>query len=485
MDEWSLDASGLKRYPHFDSWLSAKDAIALATDPHRVVTHPFYPFIKYVQHWNRYADKGKKGKAKDRPIRYASRGDAYIFAYYRDLLSKRYELALTTQQLSNSVLAYRKIPTEEGQGGKCNIHFARDAVSKIQELGNCAVVALDISGFFEHLDHKSLLKLWCKMLGKSRLPDDHHQVFKAITQYSIVNKQELYERLGYFGPKRRTKSGKIIKGYLKPFSSMPIQLCTGKEFRTKIAGGDGKPSAVKKNHKPYGIPQGAPISDLLANLYLLDFDILIAGWVKELGGYYFRYSDDILIVIPGGPAEGLKIMSNVRDAIGKFGSKLLIKEEKSSVFAFKKGLEGQEFELVHGIQGRNGLEYLGFRYNGQHVYIRDSTLSNLYRKITRAARYSANSLARRYPNKDTLQIQSAFDYDRLIERFGRVRDFGELSSEYRTWTFWTYARRSAKIFGPKGTPILNQLKNYRANIRRKADQEIERAVMLRDAPKSA
>ncbi|MDI1344648.1 MAG: hypothetical protein PSV22_11175 [Pseudolabrys sp.] len=174
-----------------------------------------------------------------------------------------------------------------------------------------------------------------------------------------------------------------------------------------------------------------------------------------------------------------------RPILGKFGSKLLIKEEKSSVFAFKKGLEGQDFELVHGIQGRNGLEYLGFRYNGQHVYIRDSTLSNLYRKITRAARYSANSLARRYPNKDTLQIQSAFDYDRLIERFGRVIDFGELSSEYRTWTFWTYARRSAKIFGPKGTPILNQLKNYRANIRRKADREIERAVMLRDAPKSA
>lgn len=155
MGTWSLADGRLKRYPHFDSWLSAKEAVALATDSKRVATHPFYPFMRYVQRWTRFAEKGKKGKSKERPIRFAARGDAYIFAYYRDVLSKYYEAELKAKKLDNSVLAYRKIPVEDGKGGKCNIHFARDAFLKIQELGDCAVVALDISSFFEHLESVS------------------------------------------------------------------------------------------------------------------------------------------------------------------------------------------------------------------------------------------------------------------------------------------------------------------------------------------
>lgn len=252
-------------------------------------------------------------------------------------------------------------------------------------------------------------------------------------------------------------------------------------FAKKIAGGDGRRSLVHKNFKPYGIPQGAPISDLLANLYLLDFDVLVAGWIETLGGSYFRYSDDILVVVPGDAAAALDIMNRIRNAIGQFGSKLVIKEEKSSAFVFTKTSKFQTFKLLHGNQGQNGLEYLGFRFDGRSVYIRDSTLSNLYRKITRAARYEANSLARRYRNKDVAQLQTLFDYDRLIERFGKVRDFGELQAEYRNWTFWTYARRAGKVFEKLGTPIFHQLKKHQSNIRRRADLELERAVRLRDA----
>ncbi len=135
------------------------------------------------------------------------------------------------------------------------------------------------------------------MLGATELPEDHFKIFKAITRYAVVNKQDVYERLGFYGPKRKSASGKTIKGYLRPYREMPIQICTGKEFRKQIAGGDGRRSLIKKNFKPYGIPQGAPISDLLANLYLLDFDILVASWINALGGTYFRYSDDILIIV--------------------------------------------------------------------------------------------------------------------------------------------------------------------------------------------
>jgi len=110
--------------------------------------------------------------------------------------------------------------------------------------------------------------------------------------------------------------------------------------------------------------------------------------------------------------------------------------------------EDQTFENVFGQQGRNGIEYLGFRYDGEHIFLRDSTLSNLYRKIAHTARYAANSIARRFPNKDASELASVFDYESLIEQFGRVRNFEEKDREYKNWTFWTYVRRTSEILGP-------------------------------------
>jgi hypothetical protein len=215
-----------------------------------------------------------------------------------------------------------------------NIHFAHDAILEIQRLQDCCVVALDISNFFETLNHERLKYLWCGLLGVSRLPPDHFRVFEAATRYSFVEQKAVYERLGHFGVKKMTKAGKPIYGHLTRHKDMPKQLCTGKEFREKIAGGDGNGSIIKKNLKPYGIPQGAPISDLLANLYLIEFDRKVLSWVRAVGGSYFRYSDDIPIIVPGGEAEGRKLMDNARALIKEFGSQLEIKQEKSAIFIF-------------------------------------------------------------------------------------------------------------------------------------------------------
>lgn len=480
MEDWDLKPSDLKKYPHFDPLISSNEATSLANNETRVATHKFYPFMLFEQRWNRFNLKGDEGQPKIRPIRYAARADAYIFARYRHVLSEKYETELQKRGLQDCILAYRRIREEHGDAGKCNIHFARDAVNKIRDLENCCVVALDISSYFESLDHQILKSLWAHLLGGETLPADHYQVFKAITQYAVVDKKSVYERLGHFGVKRRTKAGKPINGYLTPYKDIPRQLCTGSEFRQKIAGGDGTKSIIRKNLKPYGIPQGAPISDLLANLYLIDFDEIILGWVTAVGGAYFRYSDDILIIIPGGELEGRKMMQNARALICNFGSELAIKEQKSSIFVFNKNGEHQDFDRVHGTQGKNGLEYLGFRYNGKNVYLRDSTISSLRRKVARAAQRDAHRCARRYPNKDLDELKSVFNYERLIKQFGRVENFGELHGEYRNWTFWTYAKRAAKIFGPIGKPILRQLRRHNSLIHKRADYELGKAVARRD-----
>jgi hypothetical protein len=475
MVAWQLTSKDLKRYPHFDSQLSIQDAIALATNPKAVAAHKFYPFILYTNRWTRFAKKGELGDVKKRPIRYASRGDAYIFAYYRHLLTEKYEAVLAENSLGESVIAYRRVLNADG-AGKCNIHFAHEAFEKIRELGNCCVVALDISSFFESLDHNLLKSVWCGLLGVAKLPEDHYIIFRTITRYAFVEKQAVYERLGYYGAKPTSKSGIVTNGYLVPYNKMPKQLCTGQDFRKKIAGGDGSKSLISVNLKTYGIPQGSAISDLLANMYLLDFDRAVQKILVELGGSYFRYSDDIILIAPGSENEGTALADEIRGMIGKFGSKLVIKEKKSSVFVFTKKGSGQDFKVVQGTQGKNGIEYLGFRFDGRKIFIRDSTISNLYRKIARSSRYAAISLMKRYPGRDHAFLESRFDYEKLIQNFGRVKDFGELSDDYRNWTFWTYARRAAKIFSPLGSPIHRQLRAFRENIRRRAASELARAL---------
>jgi hypothetical protein len=50
-------------------------------------------------------------------------------------------------------------------------------------------------------------------------------------RFSVHTAADVYERLGYFGPKRKTKSGKIINGYLKPFNGKSSDRITRATFR--------------------------------------------------------------------------------------------------------------------------------------------------------------------------------------------------------------------------------------------------------------
>jgi hypothetical protein len=174
-------------------------------------------------------------------------------------------------------------------------------------------------------------------------------------------------------------------------------------------------------------------------------------------------------------------LARVQEEIRRHGRKLQIKTEKSSLFVFERSRSGQSCRLVDGTQGRNGLEYLGFRYNGERVYIRDATLSRLRRRVALTARRSARAEARRYPNKGADDLKLGFDYEKLISRFGRVEHFGDASHDYRKWTFWTYVLRASKAFGTEGHTITRQLRRHRTLVRARIDYELEKAVAERAA----
>lgn len=439
MTEWKLSTKDIKQYPHFDAPLRPDELERIANDPEAVAAHRFYPFLKYTNTYQPYAgpkkDMKKRRERKDpkeREIRYASHCDAVIYSRYRSILSERYEAELTRLGISDCVLAYRRVLiSPESQAGKSNINHAKAAFDLVREYGDCCAITLDIKSYFESIDHSRIKDLWKRLLGVEELPIDHYKVFRAITKYAVVDSRKAYTALGYFGVK---PDG--LYGYLLPKNEVPKQLCSPEKFLEIICGnGVGRKNLISKNKASHGIPQGAPLSDLLANLYLIDFDVEMKEYVSSFGGEYMRYSDDIILLAPVDQAQAEEMMRHVEDRIQSYGSELRISSKKCTIDTFTQTPEGLRHEAVYPSgKGRNGLNYLGFRFDGRHVYLRDSTLSNFRRKMARAVKANAHHMMQRFTGKDLPYLESKLNTDELIERFGRVDDF-RYGTDKKSWTF--------------------------------------------------
>jgi RNA-directed DNA polymerase len=92
-----------------------------------------------------------------------------------------------------------------------------------------------------------------------------------------------------------------------------------------------------------GIPQGSPISPLLANLYMRRF---VLGWKKlglerSLGSRIVTYADDLVILCRKGKAE--EALQRLREIMGRL--KLTINEAKTRICKVPEG----EFDFLGGV----------------------------------------------------------------------------------------------------------------------------------------
>lgn len=351
-----------RHYLHFDPPLGYKRAQKIVTSPKKVARHSFYPLITYHVTSKKLKHNKSTGvlekKTKNRPIAYASHLDSHIYSYYAYNLSALYERVLEKNGISDSVLAFRSL-------GKSNIDFAATAFNEIRKRGNCSAVALDISGFFDNLDHEILKKAWISLLDEPKLPSDHYAVFKSLTKYSSVNKDLLYAKLGVSlnNPKKDGRK----------------KLCDPEVFRDIIRGN----GLIETNKKPYGIPQGTPISALLSNIYMIKFDIAARKETKKVGGVYFRYCDDMLFIVP----------TKHKNRVAGFARKI-IKQLRIDINPDKTEL--RDFQEADGVISCNKpLQYLGFTYDGRHILIRSTALARYSEKMKRGVRFAKATMRKR------------------------------------------------------------------------------------------
>lgn len=399
-------------YLHFDSPVKLRKACQIVKSPLNVAQHAFFPLIKYnIQSLKISIDKDGniQKKIKTRPISYASHIDSHIYSYYAGLLSDLYEKALSESQLEESVLAFRSL-------GKSNIDFANIAFEKIKAHGDCTAIAMDISGFFDNLDHEILKSMWCKLLQEQSLPNDHFNIYRSLTKSSVVNRDLLYTALNI------SRNNPKAAG---------LRLCNIKTFREKVRG----LGLIETNSTGRGIPQGTSISALLPNIYMLDFDKKIKDIVTSISGEYYRYCDDMLFIIDSDKTR--ELISLVTQSISEL--KIEINDKKTEI---------RTFHTCRGIQKCDKpLQYLGFIFDGERKLLRSAAL----------ARFSGRMKAGVRLAKKTHQKANLIEEENGVAKTPLFKKkIYERYSHLSKRNFITYGHKAANIMGSNA--IKKQLK---------------------------
>ncbi len=349
-----------KPYLHFDLPLGERKAVDYVSDPERVARHPFYPFLTYTLTTPRIRKSATRSskrfvkEPKERPIAYPAHKDGYIFAYYKAKLEILYEAWLKSKGLDKVVTAFRRT-------GENNITLAKKAFDFITANPGCQIFVTDVESFFDNIDHQKLKAIWARFQGSDSLPKDHYAVYKAVTRYSVVERHKIYNLFGIRMFSRRNRS------------DQPLRLCTPQQFREKVLARN----LVKSNPglpQGIGIPQGSQLSPLLSNMYMADLDLAMHELSNSVGGAYWRYCDDILLVMPEGYGSC--------DPIGNLDLELKRLSLKRSI---SKTQTIDHAELFAGRQ----LQYLGFMFNGVDAVIRPSSIHRYHRKVKKAIQSAA------------------------------------------------------------------------------------------------
>ena len=375
-------------------------------DPDFVKRHAFCPLIHSVVKERKFKkhpdDSSKRGhshivngkpkhSAKNRPLHYATHIDALIFGYYASYLLYFYELELKKHKgLQECITAYRKIglDEEEEDKGKSTINFANEAFLEIgkRATNGCVVLMFDIESFFSRLNHDKLKKAWAKLLGdEARLEGDHFNVFKAATKFNYILRDDLRIAKPIDGRRQGFDEGKLAK--IRKTKGIEAFYSSIEEFRNAIKSKEitvYKKQFMKEGLQ-VGIPQGLPISAVLANLYLLDFDLAVLNKiVDKMGDFYRRYSDDILIVCKEEQAEYIRnfIETEIES------SKVSISISKTETYMFRNFQVSKTKSKIVSIQllanmCRIGkpLSYLGFEFYGEKTLIKSANLAKFYRRM--------------------------------------------------------------------------------------------------------
>lgn len=243
---------------------------------------------------------------------------------YEDVLYEPVEALFRNLDESGPVsFAYRK--------GK-SAPLAAKYVYRYSRDGYWFVYDADLSKYFDTIPHVKLLKKIAQVIGGN-----------TSRTYRLVRRFVRTDRAPHSTYKYVARRGKRI-GY--------------KIFHWR------KPNR-RRPKRDKGVPQGGVLSGMLANLYLHKFDEWI---VKELAERvdlkYVRYADDFIIMVKSPDALSV-IDQEVNQKLRTDSFSLEINEHKTKKIDIRE----------------DGLDFVGFHFDGQHIRVRRKTVERFKARI--------------------------------------------------------------------------------------------------------
>ena len=246
-------------------------------------------------------------------------------------------------------------------------HSAHDAVRAVHGLvrgGHGEVVEADLSGYFDSIPHAQLMR------SVARRVSDRH-VLALLKQWLVAPVEESDGR----GRWRRTTGAKDTKR---------------------------------------GIPQGAPISPLLSNLYMRRFVLgwKVLGHERRLGARIVNYADDFVICCRRGNAPAaMAVMRSMMERMG-----LAVNESKSAIRRIPhESVEFLGYTIGRCYSRQTGRAYMGTRPSKRSVRRATQAVSRLTAR--RTERWETESLVGRL--------------NRMLTGWGRYYCLGPVTPAYR------------------------------------------------------
>lgn len=375
-------------YAHLDEATgSVIRAAKVLSDTENVKKHGFFPFIQFKSkqrgvltpdHWK--SPKIAEMKVKSRPLAYCSHIDRYIYSYYSRFLNEKYNEWTALHGLDDCVVAYRSSENSSKFLHKNNITYAKAAFEFINKNKPCRVIVSDFESYFDNIDHRYLKDRLCDLLGVEQLDDGLYAVYKNITKFAVISREDI--------DKFRLEKKVICDG-----STGNCPLLTKEQFAEFR-----KKRLIYQHKDSYGIPQGSPISAVLSNIYLMEFDLALKQFADQCNGFYIRYCDDLILIVPD--VDGAPAYTEIYGFSNSWTSGSKIPHLKCSVnktkYFYFSNVGCIELDRVtkkpkHSTKsGKNRLDYLGFVFDGKTVQLRPKSILKYYYRVYKKIQNSAN-----------------------------------------------------------------------------------------------
>lgn len=277
-------------------------------------------------------------------------------------------------------------PTFEGQFSDYSFGFrpgrnAHQAVRRVRDYfrsGYKVVVDIDLAAFFDSVNHDVLMRLVAQRVKDKR-------VLKLIGRY--------------------LRAGVEVDGV--------------------------------KHSTPVGVPQGGPLSPLLANIVLHELDV----YLESQGRHFARYADDFVICVRSSSAAQ-RVKANVTRFL-KQRLKLAINHDKSRIVSSK------------------ALEFLGFCFRGTKIVWSDKALHRFKHRVRQlTGRSWGVSMEHRYTELRRYVV-GWLNYFALSEYYRPIPELDEwLRRRLRTcyWKQWRWARTKIRHLVALGIGLKDAIK---------------------------